>query len=270
MLFCNRPCHQWFLSSLLLLCSITTHAFAEDCKASGKLPAYSVKRVVDGDTLRLADGRSVRLIGVNTPELGRRGSRTEPYAKAAKAALEKQVAASDGQVFLQEGREAKDHYGRTLAYLFDKNGHSIQAQLLAQGLGFWAMIAPNTEFSSCFRNAENKARRAQLALWKKSPLRSTKQIRHSGFALVQTKITGMEKKGSSLWLATDGPLLLQVPKSRLDYFDQAALKALVGSPVEARGWIIERHNRKRGQARWQLPLGDMSMLVRRNGIQPLR
>jgi len=258
MFFFNR--RQLSVVLFILLCGVVANGWAY-CPHPGKLPQYSVKRVVDGDTLRLADGRSVRLIGVNTPELGKRGTRTEPYAKAAKSALEKLVAAGGGKVFVKEGIEAKDHYGRTLAYLFDNNGRSIQAQLLAQGLGFWAVIAPNTEFLACFREAENAARRAELALWKKSPLRLPEQIRRSGFALIQTHITGMEKKGSSLWLSTDGPLLLQVPKSRLRYFDQAALQALVGKAVEVRGWVIERSNRKRGQPRWQLPLGDKSMLA---------
>jgi len=261
MAFVNKP--RIFSWLFVVLFAAALNALAQ-CPAPGKLPQYSVKRIVDGDTLRLIDGRSVRLIGINTPELGRRGSRNEPYAKAAKAALEKLVAASDGKVLLKEGREAKDHYGRTLAYLFDKNGRSIQAELLAQGLGFWAVIAPNSEFSACFRQAENLARKAALALWKKSPVRQPKQIRRSGFTLIQSQIIAVEKKGSSLWLATDGPLVLQVPKSRLRYFDQSALQALVGKPIEARGWVIERSNRKRGQPRWQLPLGDASMLIRHN------
>ena len=37
-----------------------------------------VRRVVDGDTLRLVDGRSVRLIGVNAPELGKSGGTAQP------------------------------------------------------------------------------------------------------------------------------------------------------------------------------------------------
>jgi len=247
---------------LILLCCVAASSWAS-CPHPGQLPQYQVERVVDGDTLRLTDGRSIRLIGLNTPELNRRGARAEPYAKAAKAALEKLVADGRGKVLLKEGREDKDRYGRTLAYLFDKQGRSLQAQILAQGMGYWAVIAPNSEFIECFREAENKARHAGLALWKKSPVRTPKQIRRSGFALIQTTITGIEKKGSSLWLSTDGPLVLQVPKSRVRYFDATALKALVGKSVEARGWVIERSNRKRGQPRWQLPLGDMSMLVRR-------
>lgn len=42
-----------------------------------------VEHVYDGDTVRLADGRKVRLIGVNTPELGREGRADESHARAA-------------------------------------------------------------------------------------------------------------------------------------------------------------------------------------------
>jgi len=36
---------------------------------------YDVKRIVDGDTFELTDGKSVRLIGIDTPEVGETCSR---------------------------------------------------------------------------------------------------------------------------------------------------------------------------------------------------
>ncbi|WP_376748670.1 thermonuclease family protein, partial [Stutzerimonas nitrititolerans] len=50
------------------------------CSPPGPLQVQKVAQVIDGDTLRLVDGRSVRLIGLNTPELGRKGRRAEPFA----------------------------------------------------------------------------------------------------------------------------------------------------------------------------------------------
>ena len=41
----------------------------------------------DGDTLALEDGRSVRLLGINTPETGRDGEPSEPFAEDARALL---------------------------------------------------------------------------------------------------------------------------------------------------------------------------------------
>ena len=45
---------------------------------TGALQNVEVARVVDGDTVRLRDGRSVRLIGINAPELAHNGRTTEP------------------------------------------------------------------------------------------------------------------------------------------------------------------------------------------------
>ncbi len=51
---------------------------AEACRPTGALQNVEVARVVDGDTVRLRDGRSVRLIGINAPELAHNGRTTEP------------------------------------------------------------------------------------------------------------------------------------------------------------------------------------------------
>lgn len=109
------------------------------CPAPASLVQVEVQRVVDGDTVRLKDGRSVRMIGLNAPETGKKGRPDEPFAVAARERLQALVQASDGRVGLVPGREAKDHYGRTLAHLYGANGRNLEAQLLADGLGFrWA------------------------------------------------------------------------------------------------------------------------------------
>lgn len=48
------------------------------CPAPVGLASVQVQRVVDGDTLRLTDGRSVRMIGLNAPELGKKAVPTSP------------------------------------------------------------------------------------------------------------------------------------------------------------------------------------------------
>ena len=62
------------------------------CPMPDGLTSVAVQRVVDGDTLRLSDGRSVRMIGLNTPELGKQGRSDEPFAVAARKRLETLVA----------------------------------------------------------------------------------------------------------------------------------------------------------------------------------
>ncbi len=87
--------------------------------------------VTDGDTLRRGDER-IRLIGVDTPEVGRPkclaekmlGERAKIYVTARLAAA-KQV---------QIKRDGKDRYGRTLAHVV-LDGEDLSAALIKAGLG---------------------------------------------------------------------------------------------------------------------------------------
>ncbi|WP_423814444.1 thermonuclease family protein, partial [Pseudomonas viridiflava] len=88
------------------------------CPSPSGLTSVVVQRVVDGDSLRLSDGRSVRMIGLNTPELGKQGRSDEPLAVAARLRLQALVDASGGRVGLRPGKQVKDHYGRTLAHIY--------------------------------------------------------------------------------------------------------------------------------------------------------
>jgi endonuclease YncB( thermonuclease family) len=233
------------------------------CPPAGPLQVVEVQRVVDGDTLRLLDGRSVRLIGLNSPELGRQGRAAEAFAESARRRLAELVAASDGRVGLRLGRESRDRYGRVLAHAYDARGHNLEAQLLAEGLGYLVAIPPNLALLECQRAAERAARGARAGLWRREPLLSPQQLAHSGFALVRGRVERVERNGGGLWLELDGPLVLRVAPSALRHFDSLRLQRLVGQRVEARGWVVDRQRRggvQPGQARWLLPLSHEAML----------
>ncbi len=88
-----------------------------------------VSRVVDGDTVEMSTGQTVRIIGVDTPEVG------QPcYAEAA-AALRAVV---QGQpVRLTSGaRDDVDGYGRLLRYVDSAGGVDAGLQMINQG---WAI-----------------------------------------------------------------------------------------------------------------------------------
>lgn len=233
------------------------------CPTPVGLPVVGVKQVVDGDTLRLDDGRSVRLIGINAPEVAHKGRPAQHFAEQAKRRLQALVAASSGQVAVQVGRQSKDHYGRTLAHVYAVQGQNLEAQLLAEGLGFQVAIAPNVALLTCQQAAERDARASRLGVWRESPLRTAAQLNDSGFALVQGRVMKVEQNRGGLWLQLDGPLVLRVASKALPAFDQQALRALRGRTVEARGWVIDRARRgqqQSGQARWMLPLSHPAML----------
>jgi endonuclease YncB( thermonuclease family) len=233
------------------------------CPAPVGLPVVGVKQVVDGDTLRLADGRSVRLIGINTPEVARKGRPAEPFAEQAKRRLQALVTANSGRVAVQVGQQAKDHYGRTLAHVYDDQGQNLEAQLLAEGLGFQVAIAPNVALLKCQQTAERTARAARQGVWRDAPILKAAKLNGSGFALVQGRVMNVEQNRGGVWLQLDGPLVLQVANKALPAFDLKALRALRGRSVEARGWVIDRTRsgkQQAGQARWMLPLTHPAML----------
>jgi endonuclease YncB( thermonuclease family) len=233
------------------------------CPAPGNLPSVKVQRVVDGDTLRLGDGRNVRLIGLNSPEMGRKGRSAEPFAEAARKRLQALVAASDGRVSLQYGKQTKDHYGRTLAHAYDSRGRNLEAQLLAEGLGYLVAVAPNLALVPCQQAAERSARQARAGLWQRSPVQAPRQLSSGGFALVQGQVQRVESNSGGLWLEMGDSLVLHIAPRALGNFDLPIVQGLDGRKVEARGWVIDRSRRgglRAGQARWMLPLTDKAML----------
>jgi len=87
--------------------------------------AFSVGRVIDGDTLDLTDGTRVRLYGVGTPERG------ESCFTEATDRLRQLAGAT---VRLEDGPRLTDSYGRRLAYAYTLEGFSIEVILIGDGL----------------------------------------------------------------------------------------------------------------------------------------
>ncbi|WP_179692934.1 thermonuclease family protein [Pseudomonas moraviensis] len=251
------------LAGAFFVSAIWLSAAQAFCPAPTALDSATVQRVVDGDTLRLSDGRNVRMIGLNTPELGKQGRSDEPFAVAARKRLEALVAESDGRVGLRLGAESKDRYGRTLAHVFSAKGENLEAQMLADGLGFQVAVAPNVDLVDCQQAAERRARQAGLSLWKRSPVLKAEQIERSGFAIVSGRVSKVQRNRGGIWIELQDKLVLRVAPNLLGRFDAASLQALKGKQIEARGWVVDRSRRgglKSGQACWLLPLTDPSML----------
>jgi micrococcal nuclease len=124
-------------------------------------PAARVQRVVDGDTVRLVGLGSVRLIGVNTPEVYGRVQCFGPEASA----FAKSVLRPGDAVRYRVGREARDRYGRLLAYVWLADGRLFNGVLVERGYASTLTIAPNDQLATRFRAAEGRARRARAGMW---------------------------------------------------------------------------------------------------------
>jgi len=124
-----------------------------------------VERVVDGDTIVVrVDGRTerVRYIGVDTPESVKPGVPVQCFAKAAAAANRRLVLGR--KVRLEYDAEARDRYGRLLAYVW-RGDVLVNAELVRLGYGKPLEIAPNLAHAMELRRLASAARRAHLGLW---------------------------------------------------------------------------------------------------------
>ncbi len=125
--------------------------------------AVKMRRVVDGDTLLLADGTRVRLIGVDTPESVKPDTPVEPWGLEASAFTRAFV--EGGDVRLEWDRGRQDRFGRALAYVW-VGERMLNEELLRAGLARATLGYPFSEEKKArFRRAQEEARRARRGIW---------------------------------------------------------------------------------------------------------
>jgi micrococcal nuclease len=127
---------------------------------------YRVARVVDGDTLIIADPRErVRLIGADAPETVKRNWPVEPWGPEASAFTKKFL--SGGEVRLEFDSQRRDKYGRILAYVW-VGKRLLNEELILAGL---ARAEPQYHYAAAmkrrFLHAQAEARAARRGIWSK-------------------------------------------------------------------------------------------------------
>lgn len=238
-----------------LLASVLAFQVWADCAPQQSLEPARVARVTDGDTLRLVDGRRVRLIGLNAPELR---PQAEPLAEDARQYLSGRLV--DGRVWLHAERAPKDGHGRHLMHAFDAEGRSLVEGLLAEGLGFLALFPPALAYADCFVEAEQRARMTGRGVWKESafgPLPADGRLR-SGFVRLQGEVLRVDTSRQAIWLQLRGQAVLKVNRADWRGFEKDPLPDWVGRRLEITGWLVDRQQGRqalpRGFSRWMMVL----------------
>jgi micrococcal nuclease len=120
----------------------------------------TVTRVVDGDGLDVAGVGTIRLIGVDAPELT-----SETDGRCGRLARQFMVdLVGDGPVALKYEGKTRDVYGRVLAYVVLASGKSVNAEMVRNG---WARVYRATWFRdlSAYERLEAEARERKLGIW---------------------------------------------------------------------------------------------------------
>lgn len=138
--------------------------------AAGSAPAIAmpsgarpeaVGYVHDGDTVFLDDGTKVRLLGVDTPEVG---EHLECYGEEARELLRRWLPQGT-RVYVVADVRPLDQYGRSLLFLFLDDGTLVNLELIEQGAAEAVVLEPNVLWADELEAAEDRAQAAGAGMW---------------------------------------------------------------------------------------------------------
>lgn len=223
-----------------LSCTLATPSFAEGC-AFQSLGDGIVSAVIDPRTIRLDDGREVRLAGIETvpDESGdRRSALTELIGR---------------HVILRSERDEPDRYGRQSAFVFpDASSGSVQTELLARGE---ALVAADIADHNCaveLAAAEARAREARLGTWTHTTVIKNAEspgdilTRVGQFAIVEGRVSSVRQAGGTVYLnfgrRWTRDFAATISRRMVPSFEAAGVvpKSFENRRIRVRGWVERR------------------------------
>lgn len=248
---CKKAVVLFFISVLCL----SSKAWADSCSLTASQLAMAqkvkVEKVIDGDTLRLVNGKLVRFIGVNTPEIDHKFGKSQPFAEKARNFLQAEVTNANSELFAIKGAQETDRHGRLLLHVFSTDGQNIQAELLNKGYGVWIVVPPNLQFRDCYRRSEKVAYDKKKGVWGSQFLRprqtSSLTEKDRGFQWIEGKISKIARGKKNWWLNFEdkriagkfSKVTLRVFKDDLQYFNKQFLNGLLMKVVRVKGWLSQ-------------------------------
>lgn len=115
-----------------------------------------VDYVIDGDTIELRNRERVRLIGINTPEIG------QPYSSEAKNKLKELTEGKE--VKLEKDITNRDQYNRLLRYIW-LGDVLINLEMVRLGYANSYTYPPDVKYQDQIVVAEREAREKKIGLW---------------------------------------------------------------------------------------------------------
>lgn len=198
---------------------------------------HHVVRIYDGDTVVLEDGKHIRLLGINTPEIESRHREDEPGGVAAKKWLQDQL--QDNKVYLEFDQVKQDKYKRLLAHLYLPDGKHLNLALLENGLATVSIIPPNLRYAKELVQAQQQAEKLKLGIWsmpdyQPQPL-SQIADRDKGWQRFTGTPLSVKKNRKYTRLIFTDKIDIRIANTNLDLFP--ALTTYLGKPLEIRGWV---------------------------------
>ena len=134
--------------------------------ASSRPGSFRIASVYDGDTLTVTTGEKVRLLQIDTPELGS----GECYSRKAATEL-RRLAPTGAEVSLvaDSSLDDRDRYGRLLRYVF-VGGRNVNLELVRMGAAApYFYRGERGRYSPALSTAARAAKDARRGLWGACP-----------------------------------------------------------------------------------------------------
>ncbi|MCJ7772581.1 MAG: thermonuclease family protein, partial [Desulfobacterales bacterium] len=133
------------------------------CSSPSADQFYTVKSIIDGDTIILSNQKFIRYIGIDSPEINHKTGVAEPFGFEAKKINEKLI--SKKTIRLEYDIQEKDHFGRVLAYVYTRDGTFINKEIIQNGYAWILFKPPNTKHGKELLFSQRDAMNNKLGIW---------------------------------------------------------------------------------------------------------
>lgn len=204
---------------------------------------YRVNKVYDGDTVELEDGRRIRLLGINTPEVAHKDKMAEAGGEEAKAWLINKLL--NARIRLEFDSEKSDKYGRTLAHVFTEKKEHINLSLVKEGLAAISIYPPNLLYVNELIAAEKRAEQDRLGIWRRPeyaaiPVNNLTQAGHPGWTRLVGKVIDIRNTPKSIYLVFSSRFEARIERQWQFLFP--GVNGYLDKTVEVRGWLSKSRN----------------------------
>lgn len=211
------------------------------CRLPGLAETAEIASVLDGDTVRLADNRRVRLLAFGTLEVDHEHpARSSALALEARKTLQ-YLLPKGSRVQLLSDSEKYDVHGRTLAQLLRADGQDVARPLLERGLAHVYIFPPNDALWRCYARYEQPARQQRLGIWALPEFqpRPVKQLQAGPglYGVVSGAVTGYRKRGDAITVILDQRLHVRIAASNAALFQGDFRLPGIGQTMTVRGHV---------------------------------
>lgn len=167
---------------LFLACTVNISCSQKENESNGKkdisetLYSAKITAVIDGDTVKIqfkddipdncTKNETVRLIGVNTPELNLHKDEAAEYFAEEAFLYTNRYYKEEVNIQLDNVSAMRDKYGRLLAYIWLCNSTLLNKNLIEDGYGrYYNTFLFNEKYMKEFSEAELQAILAEKGIW---------------------------------------------------------------------------------------------------------